>query len=112
VTSLSESSQGEVGDNREKWEDFWEKSMLLKIEHMVKLQVFGNNSKTVSNIKNLTWGKNGQHIKIYLPCNFEVNPITDHVAVTVSDKTAYSTGHQTFQPEGKLRRAYPSRTGI
>jgi hypothetical protein len=24
VTSLSESSQGEVGDNREKWEDFWE----------------------------------------------------------------------------------------
>jgi hypothetical protein len=31
---------------------------LLKIEHMVKLQVFGNNSKTVSNIKNLTWVKN------------------------------------------------------
>jgi hypothetical protein len=30
-------------------------SLLLKIEHMVKLQVFGNNSKTVSNIKNLTW---------------------------------------------------------
>ena len=30
--------------------------LLLKIEHMVKLQVFGNNSKTVSNIKNLTWG--------------------------------------------------------
>ena len=28
--------------------------LLLKIEHMVKLQVFGNNSKTVSNIKNLT----------------------------------------------------------
>ena len=38
----------------------------------------------------------------------------DHVADTVSesDKTAYSTGHQTFQPEGRLRRAYPSRTGI
>jgi hypothetical protein len=32
--------------------------LLLKIEHMVKLQVFGNNSKTVSNMKNLTWGKN------------------------------------------------------
>jgi hypothetical protein len=31
--------------------------LLLKIEHMVKLQVLGNNSKTV-NIKNLTWGKN------------------------------------------------------
>jgi hypothetical protein len=44
--------------------------LLLKIEHMVKLQVFGNNSKTVSNIKNLTWGKNDQHIKIYLPCKF------------------------------------------
>jgi hypothetical protein len=42
---------------------------------MVKLHVFGNNSKTVNNIKNLTWGKNDQHIKIYLPCNFEVNPI-------------------------------------
>jgi hypothetical protein len=27
--------------------------LLLKIEHMVKLQVFGNNSKTVNNIKNL-----------------------------------------------------------
>jgi hypothetical protein len=26
--------------------------LLLKIEHMVKLQVFGNNSKTVNNMKN------------------------------------------------------------
>ena len=43
---------------------------------MVKLQVFGNNSKTVNNIKNLTWYKNDKHIKIYLPCNFEVNLIT------------------------------------
>jgi hypothetical protein len=34
------------------------------------------NSKTVNNIKNLTLGKNDQHIKIYLPCNFEVNSIT------------------------------------
>jgi hypothetical protein len=48
----------------------------MKIEHMVKLQVLGNNSKTVNNIKNLTRGKNDQHIKIYPPCNFEVNPIT------------------------------------
>jgi hypothetical protein len=53
---------------------------LLKIEHMVKLQFFGNNSKTVNNIKNLTFSKNYQHIKIYLPCNFEVNLIT-HVGV-------------------------------
>jgi hypothetical protein len=29
VTSLSESSQGEVGDNREKWGDFWEKILQL-----------------------------------------------------------------------------------
>jgi hypothetical protein len=43
---------------------------------MVKLQVLGNNSKTVNNIKNLTWGQNDQHSKIYLPCNFEVNLIT------------------------------------
>ena len=50
--------------------------LLLKIEHMVKLQVLGNNSKNVNNIKNLTWGKNDQHSKIYLPCNLEVNLIT------------------------------------
>jgi hypothetical protein len=54
--------------------------LLLKIEHMVKLQVLGNNSETVNNIKNLTWNKNYQHCKIYLPCNFEVNLIT-HLGV-------------------------------
>jgi hypothetical protein len=27
VTSLSVSSQGEVGDNRDKWGDFWAKSI-------------------------------------------------------------------------------------
>jgi hypothetical protein len=37
----------------------------------------GNNSKTVNNIRNLTLGKNDQHSKIYLPCNFEVNLITN-----------------------------------
>jgi hypothetical protein len=31
--------------------------LLLKIEHMVKLYVFGNNSKTVNNNRNLTWVK-------------------------------------------------------
>jgi hypothetical protein len=50
--------------------------LFLKIEHMVKLQVLGNSSKTINNIKNLTWGRNDQHIKIYIPCNFEVNLIT------------------------------------
>jgi hypothetical protein len=42
---------------------------------MVKLQVLGNNSKTVNNIKNLTWSKHNRHSKIYLLCNFEVNLI-------------------------------------
>jgi hypothetical protein len=28
--------------------------VLLKIEHMVKLHVFGNNLKTINNIRNLT----------------------------------------------------------
>jgi hypothetical protein len=28
VTSLSESSQGEVGYNKEKWGDFWERDKL------------------------------------------------------------------------------------
>jgi hypothetical protein len=50
--------------------------LLLKIEHMVKLQVLGNYSKTVNNIKNLTWSKHNRHSKIYLLCNFEVNLIT------------------------------------
>jgi E3 ubiquitin-protein ligase DOA10 len=54
--------------------------LLLKIEHMVKLQVLGNNSKNANNIKNRTWGKNDQHSKIYIPCNFEVNLIT-HLGV-------------------------------
>jgi hypothetical protein len=31
--------------------------LLLKIEHMVKLHVFGNNWKTVNNIRNLTGKK-------------------------------------------------------
>jgi hypothetical protein len=47
---------------------------------MVKLQVLDNNSKTVNNIKNLTWGKNDQHSKFYIRCNFEVNLIT-HLGV-------------------------------
>ena len=38
--------------------------LLLKIEHRVKLHVFGNNSKTVNNIRNLTGCKNDQHRKI------------------------------------------------
>ena len=33
--------------------------LLLNIEHMVKLHVFGNNSKTINNIRNLTGGGGG-----------------------------------------------------
>jgi hypothetical protein len=58
---------------------------------MVKLQVFGNNSKTVNNIKNMTWGKNDQHIKIYLPCNFEVNPMTHFGVISL-----FSSNFQNF----------------
>jgi hypothetical protein len=36
------------------WVDLDMLHIFLKIEHMVKLQVLGNNSKTVNNIKNLT----------------------------------------------------------
>jgi hypothetical protein len=69
---------------------------------MVKLQVLGNNSKTINNIKNLTWDKNDQHIKIYLPCNFEVNLIT-HLGVIVR-----ITGHNL---EGGHPRTIPPKFG-
>jgi hypothetical protein len=39
-------------------------------------QFLGNNSKTVNKNRILTWDRNDQHSKIYLPCNFEVNLIT------------------------------------
>jgi hypothetical protein len=51
--------------------------LLLKIEHMVKLQVLGNNSKTVNNIKNLTLVKNDQHSKIYPRMPSDVNSSYD-----------------------------------
>jgi hypothetical protein len=73
--------------------------LLIKIEDMVKLQILGNNSKTVNNIKNLTWNKNDQHSKIYLPCNFEVNPIT-HFGVIVlfsSNFLNFNSFHPLFQ---------------
>jgi hypothetical protein len=54
--------------------------LLLKIEHMVKLQVLGNNSKTVNNIKNLTGVKMISTARSIYPCNFEVNLIT-HLGV-------------------------------
>jgi hypothetical protein len=70
--------------------------LLLKIEHMVKLQVLGNNSKTVNNIKNLTRGKNDQHSKIYLPCYFEVNLIT-YLGVIVLFSSNFKN-FNTFRP--------------
>ena len=65
--------------------------LLLKIEHVVKLQVLGNNWKIIDNIKNLTWGKNDQHRKISLLWNFEVNLIT-HLGVIA----LFSSNFQNF----------------
>jgi hypothetical protein len=63
------------------------------------LQVWGNNSKTVNNIKNQIWGKNDQHSKIYLPCNFEVNLITHLgvIALFSSNFLNFNTFHLIFQ---------------
>jgi hypothetical protein len=48
---------------------------------VTKNRTYGKyNSKTIKNIKNLTQGKNDQHRKIYLPCNFEVN-LNTHLGV-------------------------------
>jgi hypothetical protein len=71
-------------------------SLLLKIEHMLKLQVLCNNLKTVNNIKNLTRGKNDQHSKIYLPCNFVVNLIT-HLGV-IALFPSHFQNFNTFRP--------------
>jgi hypothetical protein len=70
---------------------------------MVKLQVFGNISKTVSNIKNLTWGKNDQHIKIYLPCNFEVYTGKDFYPNPDGDEEDKQLGHSYKVVLGLLR---------
>jgi hypothetical protein len=67
--------------------------LLLKIEHMVKLQVLCNISKSVNNIKNLTRSKNDQHSKIYQPCNFEVNLIT-HLGVVALFSSLMIKGQQ------------------
>jgi hypothetical protein len=69
---------------------------LLKIERMVKLQVLGNNSNTVNNIRNLTSGKNYQHSKIYLPCIFKVNLIT-HLGVVALFSSNFQN-FNTFRP--------------
>ena len=53
--------------------------LLLKIEHIIK---------TVNNIKNLTWGKNDQHSKFYILCNFEVNPITHFGVISLFSSPA------------------------
>ncbi len=50
--------------------------LLLKIEHMVKLHVFGNNSKTVNNIRNLTGIKMISTARSNYPEIFEDNLIT------------------------------------
>jgi hypothetical protein len=50
--------------------------MLLKIEHMVKLHVFGNNSKTINNIRNLMVVKMISTAKSNYPEILEKNLIT------------------------------------
>jgi hypothetical protein len=57
VTSLSESSQGEVGDNREKWGNFWEKSIAIN-RNIVSL---GSQHSNISKGKK---GGGGVHIQI------------------------------------------------
>ena len=63
----------------------------LKIEHRGKLQFLANNSKTVTDIKNLTWGRIVQNDKIYLSWNFDANPNT-HVGVIA----LFSSNFQNF----------------
>jgi hypothetical protein len=55
-----------------------------------------NNSKTVNNIRNLKWGKNDQHSKVYIPCNFEVNLIA-HLGVIVLFSSNFQN-FNTFRP--------------
>jgi hypothetical protein len=43
VTSLSESSQGEVEDNREKWGDFWEKVKFAMYQEQMVYRVITYN---------------------------------------------------------------------
>ena len=91
--------------------------LLIKIEHMVKLHVFGNNSKTVNNIRNLMGlkmintarsnypeilkkiCKYVQHVKIYLACNFKVNLITylGVIALFSSNFSNFNTFRFLFQ---------------
>jgi hypothetical protein len=53
------------------------------------LQVFGNNSKTVSNIKNLTWGKNDPHTKIIVHVYIYVDSDKADLWVDVDSKQTY-----------------------
>jgi hypothetical protein len=70
-------------------------SLLLKIEHLVKLQVLGNNSKTVNNIKNLTWAKMISTARSTYP---EVNPITHFGVISLfsSNFQNFNTFHPLF----------------
>jgi hypothetical protein len=54
---------------------FSEEKIFEKVYDVRWMPSDGNSSHDPYNIKNLTRGKNDQHIKIYLPCNFEVNLI-------------------------------------
>jgi hypothetical protein len=49
VTSLSESSQAEVGDNREKWGDFWESNNVEFVVAILKMATGRNFSMSAIN---------------------------------------------------------------
>ena len=74
--------------------------LLLKIEHMVKLHVFGNNSKTINNIRNPTeWKWSAQQDLTTL--NFEENLITyiGVIALFSLSFQNFNTFHPLFQKQ-------------
>ena len=44
---------------------------------------FANNSKTITDRENLTQGKNDQHDKIYLLCEFQKNPLNRYRVIAL-----------------------------
>jgi hypothetical protein len=73
--------------------------LLLKIEHIVKLHVFGNNSKTVNNIRNLT----GVKMISTARSNYPENLITflGVIALFSSNFQNFNTFHFLFKKKYK-----------
>jgi hypothetical protein len=75
---------------------------LLKIEHIVKLQVLGNNSKTVNNIKNLTWGKNDQNSKASICLVLSEEKIFEKLTTYDGRRQTPSDGNSAHDPSGQV----------